>query len=305
MKKNIRKFPRNIFTLLRVLLAFATLSSFMVLFPGMSFCETVTLAWDANNESDLKGYTLYYGTVSGNYTSNIDVGNNTQYTTANLQDGVTYYFAVTAYNLDDLESDYSEELTYTVGVQNNSHSITASAGANGSISPSGAVTVDPGSDQSFTITANQNYQVLAVLVDGTSIGAVTSYTFSNVTEDHTVSASFIADSDGDGVPDDQDDFPNDADEYLDTDGDGEGNNADTDDDNDGMPDDWELSYGLNPLKDDAGSDPDGDEVSNINEYNLGTAPNHSEGNFKPNTPALLMPENDARVSLPQRQRRSQ
>ena len=42
MKKNIRKFPRNIFTLLRVLLAFATLTTFMVLFPFMSFCETVT-----------------------------------------------------------------------------------------------------------------------------------------------------------------------------------------------------------------------------------------------------------------------
>ena len=112
-----------------------------------------------------------------------------------------------------------------------------------------------------------------------------------------VTREVVVDSDGDGVPDDQDDFPYDADEYLDTDGDGEGNNADTDDDNDGMPDDWELTYGLNPLEDDAGSDPDGDDVSNINEFNLGTAPNHSEGNFKPDTPALLMPENGATVSL--------
>ncbi len=112
-----------------------------------------------------------------------------------------------------------------------------------------------------------------------------------------VTKDVVVDSDGDGVPDDQDDFPNDADEYLDTDGDGEGNNADTDDDNDGMPDDWELSYGLNPFEDDAGSDPDGDGVSNVNEFNLGTAPNHSEGNFKPVAPALLMPENGVRASL--------
>ena len=107
----------------------------------------------------------------------------------------------------------------------------------------------------------------------------------------------VSDSDDDGVPDDQDEFPYDADEYLDTDGDGEGNNADTDDDNDGMPDDWELAYGLNPLKDDADGDLDEDDVSNINEFEAGTAPDHAEGNLKPDTPALLMPENDATVSL--------
>jgi hypothetical protein len=105
------------------------------------------------------------------------------------------------------------------------------------------------------------------------------------------------DSDGDGVPDGQDAFPYDPDESLDTDGDGEGNNADTDDDNDGMPDTWELDYGLNPLKNDAGDDPDGDEVDNINEYNLGTKPDHFEGNFKPDTPALMTPENSMTVSL--------
>ncbi len=112
-----------------------------------------------------------------------------------------------------------------------------------------------------------------------------------------VTREVASDSDGDGVPDDQDDFPYNADEYVDTDGDGEGNNADTDDDNDGMPDDWELNYGLNPLEDDAGGDPDGDGVSNINEFNLGTAPNHFEGNLKPEPPTLLRPENGATVSL--------
>ena len=85
----------------------------------------------------------------------------------------------------------------------------------------------------------------------------------------TVTRVVVVDSDGDGVPDDQDAFPNDPEEYLDTDGDGEGNNADMDDDNDGMPDTWELTYGLDPLKDDAAADPDGDGDSNIDEYNFG------------------------------------
>ena len=113
----------------------------------------------------------------------------------------------------------------------------------------------------------------------------------------TVTKAAVVDSDGDGVPDAQDAFPYDPDEYLDTDGDGVGNNADIDDDNDGLPDEWELAYGLNPLRNDAADDPDGDGVSNINEFNLGTAPNHYEGNFSPNPPILLMPENGAVVGL--------
>lgn len=70
------------------------------------------------------------------------------------------------------------------------HTITASAGANGSISPSGAVTVNDGDNQSFTISPNANYHVADVLVDNVSQGAITTYTFNNVTADHTISATF-------------------------------------------------------------------------------------------------------------------
>ncbi len=68
--------------------------------------------------------------------------------------------------------------------------ITATAGANGSISPAGAVAVDDGSDQTFTITPDANYYVSDVLVDGVSVGAVATYTFTNVTAYHTIAASF-------------------------------------------------------------------------------------------------------------------
>jgi len=72
--------------------------------------------------------------------------------------------------------------------------ITASAGANGSISPSGAVAVAQGASQGFTMTANTGFHVSYVLVDGASVGAVTSYTFTNVTANHTIAASFAATS---------------------------------------------------------------------------------------------------------------
>src|SRR5207244_1540824 len=65
--------------------------------------------------------------------------------------------------------------------------ITASAGAGGSVTPSGAVTVIYGDNQSFSISAADKCHAIAdVKVDGVSVGAVASYTFNNVTTDHTI-----------------------------------------------------------------------------------------------------------------------
>jgi hypothetical protein len=72
------------------------------------------------------------------------------------------------------------------------YTITASAGANGSITPSGNVNVAQGANQTFSITANSGYQVSSVTVDGAGVGAVTSYAFNNVQANHTISASFSA-----------------------------------------------------------------------------------------------------------------
>jgi len=80
------------------------------------------------------------------------------------------------------------------------------------------------------------------------------------------------DPDGDGITGLNDAFPLDASESVDTDHDGIGNNADSDDDNDGMPDTWELQYGLNPLVNDANGDLDGDGISNLQEYTNGSNP---------------------------------
>ncbi|MEN6440490.1 MAG: hypothetical protein ABFD97_18095 [Syntrophobacter sp.] len=73
-------------------------------------------------------------------------------------------------------------------------SISASAGDHGSISPSGQVSVDYGANRTFTITPDPQYHIVAVSVDGASVGAVTSYSFTNVTAAHGISATFAIDT---------------------------------------------------------------------------------------------------------------
>ena len=71
------------------------------------------------------------------------------------------------------------------------HTIRAISGLNGSISPSGWTSVRHGWDQTFTITPDKSYAVAKVLVDGKSVGSVKSYTFKNVTKDHTIEVVFM------------------------------------------------------------------------------------------------------------------
>lgn len=70
--------------------------------------------------------------------------------------------------------------------------IAATAGANGTITPSGDVIVNSGEDQLFIITPDYGYHISDVLADGESVGAGGIYTFNNVTANHTISASFEA-----------------------------------------------------------------------------------------------------------------
>jgi len=77
--------------------------------------ETAALSWDANSEPDLQGYKLYLATISGGYgapiaTLPMDV---TSYTVTGLEPGSTYFFVVTAYNSDGVESSFSNEVNKT------------------------------------------------------------------------------------------------------------------------------------------------------------------------------------------------
>ena len=74
------------------------------------------------------------------------------------------------------------------------HAIGAAAGPHGTITPSGRTAVPLGGSQSYTITPERGYHVAEVRVDGRSVGALTSYTFTNVTRDHAISATFAIDT---------------------------------------------------------------------------------------------------------------
>ena len=92
----------------QVLFAIAVLFSSVNLLAAQS----VGLAWDPNSENDLAGYLVYYGTASRNYDQTLSAATPSA-TVTNLNSGTTYYFAVTAYNTNGMESGYSNEVLYS------------------------------------------------------------------------------------------------------------------------------------------------------------------------------------------------
>ncbi len=70
--------------------------------------------------------------------------------------------------------------------------IAATAGNGGTITPNGNTTVNCGENKTFAIAANAGYRISNVTVDGQNMGAIETYTFSNVDANHTISATFIA-----------------------------------------------------------------------------------------------------------------
>ena len=163
----------------------------------------VTLAWDPNPEANLKGYKVYYGSASGNYSFMVDVGNWTSLTISGLEAGKTYYFAATAYGPAGEESGMSGELRYDTPRPDShflsprnasngaaSYTINASAGPNGSISSSGNITVRRGSSKTFIIRPNRGYRVGRVNIDGVSMNYVMSHTFTQINANHTIRAEF-------------------------------------------------------------------------------------------------------------------
>jgi len=279
----------------------------------------VTLAWDAPDTTP-EGYRVFVreSGQSYNYATPIWAGNQTQCTLISLTEGTTYYFVARAYE-GDLESADCNEVRFTPTVAPANQAPVAEAGANQTVYEAAAVTLNGAAsvDPDGSIAAYQWQQTV-----GTSVslnGATSSQasftapivdlngdtlTFNlTVTDDDgsssidTITVSVLksstTDVDGDNVPDVLDLFPDDPNEWADndadgtdTDGDGVCDSGDTDDDNDGMSDSWEVTYGLDPLTNEAAQDADGDGLSNFEEYQTQSDPTAAPGNTVPDAPVI-------------------
>jgi hypothetical protein len=109
VKKRFKIFSQ--FSLVAVF-SFIILTSIILLSSAAALSAQVTLAWDPNTETDLEGYKLYYGFESGNYLYSVDVSNQTSHTISDLEPNRVHYFAATAYDTDNNESGFSDEITY-------------------------------------------------------------------------------------------------------------------------------------------------------------------------------------------------
>jgi hypothetical protein len=229
---------------------------FITMFPAQGFAASLNVSWNANTETDLAGYKVYYGTQSGAYGSPVDVGQATTCTIADVTGGATYYVAVSAYDTSGNESEKSAQVSASVPVADTTP-------------PTGTIKINSGAATTGSRVVTLN--LYATDTQGQVVSMQLSNDGTSYTEAAYASTYQWTLAAGDGVKTVYVRFKDssgnvsaavsDAIELLlDTDG-------------DGMPDAWETLHGFNPNSSaDASGDTDGDGVSNYNEYLNNTDP---------------------------------
>jgi hypothetical protein len=97
---------------------------------------------------------------------------------------------VSTYTFSNITANHTIAASFTTSTGTDPI-ITASAGTGGTISPSGSVSTTSGSNQTFYISPVGNNVIGSVIVDGASVGAVSTYTFTNIKAPHTITATFV------------------------------------------------------------------------------------------------------------------
>ena len=159
LKKEVKNKDHRL--LLLCLLSFFVFSIVSLYYGSEVYAGQATLSWVApsTNEdgtplTDLAGYKIYYGTASGSYTQNVDAGNVTTYTFNSLNDGQTYYFVATAYNLARFESSYSNEISKIIPSSTQTYTLSVTkAGTGTGVVTSSPAGINCGSDCTEVYTA--------------------------------------------------------------------------------------------------------------------------------------------------------
>jgi hypothetical protein len=189
--------------------------------------QSLSLAWKIEYQNQWNQSRIYYTTdgtnpsgafgagsgttqvVNGIYNCGIGTNPNSEVVTGTIPAqpvGTTVKYIISAWNSNGgtelfansgncngcgAKTSSTDATVFSYTVLPATYTITASAGEGGSISPSGSVSVTENNNQNFTITANSGFVIGDVLVNGSSVGAVGTYTFTNVTANQTISASFL------------------------------------------------------------------------------------------------------------------
>jgi hypothetical protein len=132
-----------------------------ILIATVQAAHSVTLAWNASADTNVIGYFVYYGAASSVYTNKVAVTGVTRATITGLVEGVTYYFAVTAFNVAGLESTPSNEISYAVPSTLPQVQVQAASGGRATLMVTGQI--------------GHTYDILATrtLLNWTVIGVVT------------------------------------------------------------------------------------------------------------------------------------
>ena len=164
--------------------------------PSYSFTVTESATYTAHFNA--QSYTISVAANPNNAGSVSGGGSYTYGQTCTVTASANNGYAFTSWSENGTQVSTNVNYSFTVtGNRNlvanfvpNTHTIQATAGSNGTITPSGNITVALGANQSFSMIPDAGYEVQEVYIDGNPVGAMNSYTFTNVTADHYIHVNF-------------------------------------------------------------------------------------------------------------------